>query len=121
LQSKCANHKRNGFTGDFRPTPHKFPFYTRQSNAETLLKTNQIEVLQNAYYSSDKIEKHWNSIKICIKNNYTISDFKDWADYIDLLTFGKDTRSTKYVCPSLQRTQIRIKKREIDNKEEYEK
>jgi hypothetical protein len=41
-----------------RPHTSQIPFYntSRQSNAETLLKTNQIEVLQNAYYSSDKIE-----------------------------------------------------------------
>jgi hypothetical protein len=45
IAKKCANHKRNGFTGDFsRPTPHKFLSILEQSNAETLLKTNQIEV-----------------------------------------------------------------------------
>jgi DNA-directed RNA polymerase subunit RPC12/RpoP len=118
--------KRNGFKGDFHYlTPHKF-FSTLLSNpyAETLLKTNQIEVFENTYNSSDKIGKHWNSIKICIKNNYTIYDFKDWADYVDLLTFfGKDTRSVKYVCPSnlaKEHNRYVSKKREIDNQEKYE-
>jgi DNA-directed RNA polymerase subunit RPC12/RpoP len=119
--------KRNGFKGDFYDLiPHKlFSIILSNTYSETLLKTNQIEVLQNAYYSSDKIKKHWNSIKICIKNNYTINDFKDWVDYLDLLTFfGKDTRSVKYLCPSnfaREHNRYVSKKREIDNREEFEK
>ena len=41
------------------------------------------------------------SVKICIRNGYTISDGSMWCDTIDLLRhFGKDTNSPKYVCPS---------------------
>lgn len=47
------------------------------------------------------MERYWASIKICIRNGYTISDGSMWRDTIDLLRhFGKDTNSPKYVCPS---------------------
>ena len=55
------------------------------------------------YYirSSFDMGQYWNSIKICIRNSYTISDGSMWRDTINLLQhFGKDTNSPKYVCPA---------------------
>jgi hypothetical protein len=47
------------------------------------------------------LEDYWASLKICIRNGYTITDASMWRDYIDLLRyFGKDTNSPKYVCPT---------------------
>ena len=45
--------------------------------------------------------QYWASVKICIRNGYTIPDGSMWRDTIDLLRhFGKDTNSPKYVCPA---------------------
>ena len=58
-------------------------------------------MLRHYLRTSCDIEKYWASIKICIRNGYTISDGSMWCDTIDLLRhFGKDTNSSKYVCPT---------------------
>lgn len=120
--------KRNGYKGNLHDiAPHKlFSLLLSNQNAETLLKTNQIDTLQNLgwYNDSIKIAKHWNSIKICIKNNYTIKNFSDWSDYINLLTFfGKDIRNAKYVCPidlNKEHNRYVAKKIIIDKKKQLE-
>ena len=55
----------------------------------------------NDYYRfDDKIKKHWNQIKICIRNNYLINQPSIWFDYIEFLErYFKDLHNTKYVCP----------------------
>lgn len=51
-------------------------------------------------HRSLNIGEYWASIKICIRNGYTIADGSVWHDTIDLLRhFGKDTNSQKYICP----------------------
>lgn len=96
--------KRNGFKGKFYGIAPQILFKAILSDsiAETLLKTNQIDMLyyhiRNTNLKPTGI--YWNAIKICIRNNYNISDAKLWIDYIDLLQyFMKDIRSPKYVCP----------------------
>lgn len=94
--------KRNGFTGNFHGfAPHQlFSFILRNNQAETLLKLKQIAVLKYLY-RQPILTHQWNALKICFRNNYTITDFNIWRDYLNLLIhFGKDTRSPKYVCPS---------------------
>lgn len=96
--------KRNGFKKEFyRLTPYElFTLLLKNNKAETALKTNQIELLNyiGVYNDSRNVEKHWSSIKICIKNNYIITNCSDYFDYLDLLKdFGKDLTSVKYVCP----------------------
>jgi hypothetical protein len=61
-----------------------------------------------------------NSIKFASKNNYTISDFKDWADYIDLLLFWEETQEAQNMFVLLSQGNITdmYQKNEIDNKEE---
>ena len=71
------------------------------SRAETLLKAGQYPMLRYYLYHSFNIGEYWASIKICIRNGYTIEDGSMWRDTIDLLRhFGKDTNSPKYVCPA---------------------
>ena len=95
--------RRNGFRGDFHDiVPTKLiPALLSDSRAETLIKAGQHPMLRHYLNSSCNIENYWASVKICIRNGYTISDGSMWRDTIDLLRhFGKDTNSPKYVCPS---------------------
>ena len=58
-------------------------------------------MLRHYIRSSFDMGRYWASVKICIRNGYTISDGSLWRDTIDLLRhFGKDTNSPKYVCPA---------------------
>lgn len=95
--------KRNGFNGDYHNTlPYDlFTAILSDSRAETLLKAGQYAMLSYYIRSSFDMEQYWASVKICIRNGYTISDGSVWCDTIDLLRhFGKDTNSPKYVCPA---------------------
>ena len=95
--------KRNGFNGDYHNIlPYDlFTAILSDNRAETLLKARQYPMLSHYVRSSFDMERYWNSIKICIRNGYTISDGSMWRDTIDLLRhFGKDTNCSKYVCPS---------------------
>ena len=95
--------KRNGFNGDYHNTlPYDlFTAILSDSQAETLLKAGQYAMLSHYIRSSFDMEQYWASVKICIRNGYTISDGSVWCDTIDLLRhFGKDTNSPKYVCPA---------------------
>lgn len=98
--------KRNGYKNNFYGWhPHYF-FYSllNSSIAETLLKTERKDffdyLLNNI--NSNKIERFWPAIKLCIKNKYPIGK-KSMDIYIDYLEelefFGKDFRNIKYACP----------------------
>lgn len=95
--------KRNGFKGDYHSIAPFDLFRSLLANnkAETLLKVGQVNLLQYFIrYSTKSIDNYWNSIRIAIRNNYTVDDGSIWCDYIDLLRFfGKDTTNAKYVCP----------------------
>ena len=95
--------KRNGFKGDCHNIlPYDlFTAILSDSRAETLLKAGQYAMLRHYIRSSFDMGRYWASVKICIRNGYTISDGSVWCDTIDLLRhFGKDTNSPKYVCPA---------------------
>ena len=95
--------KRNGFKGDYHNIlPYDlFTAILSDSQAETLLKAGQYAMLRHYIRSSFDMGQYWASVKICIRNGYTISDGSIWRDTIDLLRhFGKDTNSPKYVCPA---------------------
>lgn len=116
--------KRSGFTGNCYDL-HPFEvLHTLLSNnrAETLLKTGQIPMFQYLVSSSNpnKINNYWTSIRICIRNRYTISDPSTWCDYIDnLIHYNKDIHSPKYVCPqNLKAEHDRYTKK---RREEYER
>lgn len=94
---------RNGFKGAYHGIHPLVLFRSilTESKAETLLKAGQYELLKHfVHRSSCNIDTYWNSIRICIRNGYTVADGSMWRDYIDLLNlFGKDTNSPRYVCP----------------------
>lgn len=95
--------KRNGFNGDYHNIlPYDlFTAILSDSRAETLLKAGQYAMLRYYIRSPFDMGQYWASVKICIRNGYTISDGSMWRDTIDLLRhFGKDTNSPKYVCPA---------------------
>lgn len=79
-----------------------FRILLTDSKAETLIKAKQAKLLKRIMDNGWKnIDNYWQSIKICIRNNYKIKDATLWCDYIDLLRFfGKDLFNAKYVCPN---------------------
>lgn len=117
-----SNIKRNGFKGQFHSlTPFEM-FHTLATNnrAETLLKAGQTNLLKFFVRNGSRdIDTYWQSIKIAIRNGYNVKDGSIWCDYINLLQhFGKDTNSSKYVCPiDLMEEHDRLMKR----KEEQDK
>jgi len=121
--------KRNGFKGHFyNISPvNLFKMLLTDSKAETLIKSNQISMLKYYYgqnHYKDPIGKYWNSVKICIRNNYIISDAQIWVDYVNLLNFfNKDLLSSHYICPvnlKFSHDKLVKKKREIQNRKKIE-
>ena len=118
--------KRNGYKGHFHGySPHHFfILILTNSLAETLLKTNQIPLFQYTGIRPETISKYWSSIRICIRNNYMVTDATIWIDYVRMLEeFGKDLLSAKYVCPeNLNRAhnKLLIKKKKIAAKKKLQ-
>lgn len=115
------NHKLEGFT--FLEAVSILPY---NPQAETLLKAKQYSLASAfRFREENKIRRHWDSIKICMRNKYIVSDSWIWFDYLDLLYyFQKDRRNTHYVCPrDLNKAHDRLmdKKRAIQKREELEK
>ena len=117
-----AQIRRNGFNGKYHNlTPFDmFHSLIKSNKAETLLKTNQVELFKHfAYRGVQNIDKYWSSIRIAIRNNYKIQNASMWCDYIDLLErCGKDINSPKYVCPmNLQEQHDKMVKRREQQRE----
>ena len=129
--------RRNGFNGNFYGMKPYDLFMAILNNRkhETLLKAGQIPMLHYTLHSIAKLERYWDSIKICIRNNYTVLDGSTWCDYIDMLQrMGKDIHNACYVCPvnlkaahdrlvdrqNRERTDIKIKEAKA-YEEEYRK
>ena len=94
--------------------------------AETLLKTSQDSWLRYYLESPHQhIRRNWQAVKLCLKNNYTVSDFSIWEDYLELLRwFKKDLNSSLYVCPvNLKEAHDKLvqKKREVQRKKYLQK
>lgn len=103
-----------------------FRILLTDSKAETLIKAKQSKLLKRIMDSGWKnIDNYWQSIRICIRNNYTIKDATLWCDYIDLLRFfGKDLHNPKYVCPTdlkVEHDRYVTKKAKADAQLEIEK
>lgn len=96
--------KRNGCRGNFyHLTPFElFHALLTYSKAETLLKAGQHELLRYLVRTKYRgIEQYWASIRICIRNSYTIEDGSLWCDLLRMLhILGKDLHSPKYICPT---------------------
>lgn len=119
--------KRNGYTGNNNGMSYKtlFPALLSDSKIETLWKAGQYVMVRRFVSDNRELTKLWNSVKICIRNNYYIEDATMWQDYIDLLKyFKKDALNAKYVCPeNLKKAHDRLveKKAEILRKKEIER
>lgn len=103
-----------------------FRILLTDSKAETLIKTKQVKLLKRIMDSGWKnIDNYWQSIRICIRNNYTLKDPTLWCDYIDLLRFfGKDLHNPKYICPTdlkVEHDRYVTKKSKADAQLEIEK
>ncbi|MBR8766284.1 hypothetical protein IX336_001668 [Porphyromonas levii] len=96
--------KRNGYRGNFHHlTPFElFHALLTNSKAETLLKAGQHELLHNLVLTKYRgLEQYWASIRICIRNGYTIEDGTLWCNLIRMLhILGKELLSPKYICPT---------------------
>lgn len=95
--------KRNGFKGSFYTIAPQVLFMAllKDSYAETLLKTGQTDFLKHYLLSrAQDIRENWQAVKTCFKNNYKVTDFTLWEDYISLLRwFKKDCNNADNVCP----------------------
>jgi len=95
----------------------------KNPHLETLLKAKQYALL--GQLESYRIQSFWPTIKICLRNKYTVPDATIWFDYLDMLKcFKKDLRNAVYVCPkNLKKEHDRWmkKKREIQRLEEIER
>ncbi len=120
--------KRNGFRGDFHGLSPRnfFRNILSDSRIETLLKSGQIDLLRHFSINRSKnIADYWASIKICIRNNYTVKDASMWCDFVDFLRFfGKDTQNVKFVCPTdlkAEHDRLMHKKQAWQKRQEKEK
>lgn len=95
--------KRNGFSGHFHGyTPHKlFSLLLSVPAAETIIKSRQMSLFNRLFSNPEEIKKFWPSIRICLRNDYTVKDASIWIDYLNLLQhFGRDLNNAVYVCPA---------------------
>ena len=95
--------QRNGFDGNLHgiAPARLITALLTATKAETLMKAGQYPLLRHYLHSTMRLENYWPSVKICLRNGYTIPDGSIWCDTIDLLRrAGKDIRSPKYVCPA---------------------
>lgn len=115
--------KRNGFKKTFYTIAPQVLFSSllKDPCTETLLKTAQLSWLRYYLQSpNQQIRRNWQAVKICLKNNYTVSDFDIWEDYLELLRwFKKDLNSSLFVCPvnlNTEHGKLVQKKRELQRK-----
>lgn len=95
--------KKHGFTGNTLSASPQEVLRTLVSDNrfESLMKMGQFNLaLAYMMNRTDKVNRHWNSIKICQRNNYVVKDATIWLDYLDALrSLGKDLRNPMFVCP----------------------
>ncbi len=98
--------KRNGFKGSCHHIHPVTLFQELLTNlkAETLMKSNEIELLRYLCYrptNKADIKTYWNTIKIANRNGYKVNNSQMWIDYIKMLErCGRDIQSPKYICPA---------------------
>jgi hypothetical protein len=120
-----SNIKRNGFRGNFYKfnPAYFFSLILTFPVCETLLKSGQIEMLKSFDLQKEYIKTFWQSIKICIRNNYIITKPDIWFDHLrNLVHFRKDIHNAKYICPAdlIREHQIlNDRKQAIKDREEF--
>lgn len=93
---------RNGFNGDFHDyNPYKvIKNLLINSKIETMWKAEQFKLVGYFMSSSHSLDMYWPSIKIAIRNNYTVEDASMWCDLLSSLDYvEKDIRNPKFICP----------------------
>ena len=94
--------KRNGFKGSCHHIHPVTLFQQLLTNpkAETLMKSNDIELLRYLCHNTNEVDKYWNTIKIAKRNGYKVTDAKMWFDYIKMLErMGRDINSPSLIAP----------------------
>lgn len=94
--------KRNGFKGSCHHIHPVSLFQQLLSNpkAETLMKSNEIELLRHLCHHPADVDKYWNSIKIAKRNGYKFNDVGMWFDYIKMLErLDRDINSPSLIAP----------------------
>ena len=94
--------KRNGFKGSCHHIHPVCLFQQLLSNpkAETLMKSNEIELLRHLCHHPADVDRYWNTIKIAKRNGYEFKDVRMWFDYIKMLErMGKDLNSPSLIAP----------------------
>lgn len=94
--------KRNGFDGKFHgcETVEFLSALLSTPQAETLLKSGDIQALKYLVSNKSEVLHFWRSYTIAKRHGYEIPDFGTWIDYLKMLErFGKDTHSPKLIAP----------------------
>lgn len=95
--------RRNGMKGAL-PDCHPFELMKAllaDARIETLMKARNHKAVKYFIDNPRMLDKCWNSHKVAIRHGYKIEDYSLWCDLITLLEkSGRDTRSTKYICPT---------------------
>ena len=97
--------KRNGFKGSCHHIHPVTLFQELLTNpkAETLMKSNEIELLRYLCYrptNKSDINTYWNTIKIANRNGYKVNNSQMWIDYIKMLErMGRDLNSPSLIAP----------------------
>lgn len=95
--------RRNGMKGAL-PDCHPFELMKAllaDARIETLMKARNHKAVKYFIDNPRMLDKCWNSHKVAIRHGYKIEDYSLWCDLITLLEkCGRDTRNTKYICPT---------------------
>jgi len=68
---------------------------------ETLWKTKQFKLFDIFLDNQKDLKILWPALKKCYRNNYEITDWYNWIDYIKMLIyFKKDITNPYYACPT---------------------
>jgi hypothetical protein len=67
---------------------------------ETLAKARRYDFFNHFLFKKDAISFYWPTIKVCMRQDYSISNLNMYMDMLAcLIYFKKDLLSPKYVCP----------------------
>lgn len=117
------NGLKYGFNG-FNPA-YLIDLLLKENRAETLFKVKQLDILEHYHSWKSDIDKYWPQIKIAIRNDYKIHNFRNWVDHLGLLVyFNKDIFNPKFICPenfTLEHQKLIEKKKYIIDAKELKK
>ena len=95
--------RRNGMKGTL-PDCHIFELMKSlltDARIETLMKARNFKAVKYFINNKSMLDKCWNSHKVAMRHGYRIDNYGTWCDLITLLEkSGRDTRCTKYICPT---------------------